>query len=61
MTANENALNWFEIPATDITRAKKSMEKYPAPWSKVRITNQVLMESGFTSMATQIFLWPWRK
>lgn len=26
MTANENALNWFEIPATDITRAKKFYE-----------------------------------
>lgn len=26
MTANENVLNWFEIPATDITRAKKFYE-----------------------------------
>jgi len=26
MTAKENALNWFEIPATDISRAKKFYE-----------------------------------
>ena len=26
MTATENALNWFEIPATDISRAKKFYE-----------------------------------
>ena len=26
MTATENSLNWFEIPATDISRAKKFYE-----------------------------------
>lgn len=26
MTAKENAINWFEIPATDISRAKKFYE-----------------------------------
>lgn len=26
MTAKENALNWFEIPATDLARAKKFYE-----------------------------------
>lgn len=27
MTAKENALNWFEIPVTDISRAKKFYEQ----------------------------------